>query len=126
MITIQNILKQVLIASTLLIVCSCSSTNPEKTALVGKWEGSLKDSKSGDSHEKIILEFTTNGELRQHLGEGQLQNTIESEYEVKNGQIITIEKETKERDKSSYNIVNDTLTIVYEGLTNTYIKLKQE
>ncbi|WP_143754205.1 hypothetical protein [Chryseobacterium sp. 52] len=74
--------------------------------------------------EKIVLEFTKDGKFRQHLGEGKMQNTIESTFEVQNDKIISLDQDTKEKAESKYTIKDDTLTILYEGMENKYIKRK--
>ncbi|MBV8328773.1 hypothetical protein [Chryseobacterium sp.] len=117
-------MKQILVILGCFLAMSCSSQKQEDPNLIGKWDGSLKDSKTGSSVEKIILEFTKDGKFLQHLGEGKMQNTIESTYEVQNDKIVTVEKDTQEKSEGKYNIKKDTLTITFEGMENKYIKLK--
>lgn len=103
---------------------NCHSQKKEDVHLIGKWNGSLKDIKTEKLIEKIILEFTADGKFFQHLGEGNHKNTIESRFEIQNDKIITTEKDTGEKAESKYTIKNDTLTILYEGVENKYIKIK--
>lgn len=117
-------MKQLLVILGCFLVFSCNSQKHEDEKLVGKWNGSLKDSKTGKSIEKIVLEFTKDGKFLQHLGEGKMQNTVESTYEVQNDIIITIDKETKEKAEGKYIVKNDTLTIAFEGVKSKYVKVK--
>lgn len=117
-------MKQILVILGCFLAMSCNSQKQEDPKLIGKWNGSLRDSETGGSVEKIILEFTKDGKFIQYLGEGKMQNTIESTYEVQDNKIITVENETKEKAEGSYSVKNDTLTITYEGVENKYVKLK--
>lgn len=117
-------MKQLLVILGCFLAFSCNSQKQGDERLIGKWDGSLKDSKTGSSIEKIILEFTKDGKFFQHSGEGKMQNTVESTYEVQNDKIITIDKETKEKAEGKYTVKNDTLTITFEGMENKYVKLK--
>ncbi len=118
-------MKKLLIILNCLIVISCNSQKQEDTKLIGKWEGMLKDSENSNSIEKIVLEFTENGNFIQFLGEGKYQNIINSTYRIKNDKIIATEKSTNEVSESSYFIKNDTLVIKFEEVENRYIKIKK-
>ena len=117
-------MKQLLVILGCFVAFSCNSQKQRDEKLVGKWESSLKDSKTGNPIEKIILEFTKDGKFMQYVGEGKMQNTVESTYEVENDKIITVEKETKEKTEGKYTVKNDTLTISFEGMENKFVKLK--
>lgn len=117
-------MKNILIILGCFLALSCHSQQKKDPQLIGKWEGALKDSKTGSSMDKIVLEFTKEGKFRQHLGEGKMQNTIESTFEVQNDKIISLDQDTKEKSECQYTIKNDTLTILYEGMENKYVKLK--
>ncbi|MBB6370813.1 hypothetical protein [Chryseobacterium shigense] len=117
-------MKQLLIILGCFLAMSCNSQKQGDDRLIGKWDGSLKDSKTGGPIEKIILEFTKDGKFLQHSGEGKMQNTVESTYEAQDGKIITVDKETHEKAEGKYAVKNDTLTITFEGMENKYIKLK--
>lgn len=121
----KNKARHILMILGCLIALSCNSQKKEDDRLIGKWQGGLKDSKTGGLVEYIVLEFTNDGKFLQHVGEGQMKNTVESTYELRDDKIITIEKDTKEKAESKYTIKNDTLIILYEGMENKYIKLKQ-
>lgn len=117
-------MKQLLVILSCFLVFSCNSQQQEDEQLIGKWDGSLKDLTTGGSIEKIVLEFTKDGNFLQHLGEGKMQNTIESSYEVQNDKLISIDKQTKEKTEAKYAVKNDTLTIAFEGVENKYVKVK--
>lgn len=117
-------MKPILMILGCILAFNCHSQKKKDPQLIGKWGGLLKDSQTGSSMDKIVLEFTKDGHFRQHLGEGKMQNTIESTFEVQNNKIISADQRTKETSESQYSIKNDTLTILYEGIENKYIKLK--
>ncbi|WP_123902628.1 hypothetical protein [Chryseobacterium elymi] len=117
-------MKQLLVILGCFLAFSCNSQKQDDEKLIGKWDGSLKDSKTGNSIEKIVLEFTKDGKFLQHLGEGKMLNTIESTYEVQNDKIITVDNETKEKAEGKYAVKNDTLTIAFEGIESKYVKVK--
>lgn len=117
-------MKQLLVILGCFLAFSCNSQQQGDEKLIGKWDGSLKDSKTGNPIEKIVLEFTKEGKFLQHLGDGKMQNTVESTYEVQSDKIITVDKETKEKAKGKYNVKNDTLTIAFEGVETKYVKTK--
>lgn len=117
-------MKQLLVILGCFLALSCNSQKQGDEKLIGKWDGSLKDSKTGSPIEKIVLEFTKDGKFLQHSGEGKMQSTVESTYEVHNDKIITVDTETKEKAEGKYTVKSDTLTIIFEGVENKYIKLK--
>lgn len=117
-------MKQLLVILGCFLAVSCNSQKHGDEKLIGKWESSLKDSKTGRPIEKIVVEFTKDGKFMQYVGEGQMQNTIESTYEVENGKIVTTEKETKERTDGKYSVKNDTLVLLFEGMENKFVKVK--
>ncbi|KFF25365.1 hypothetical protein [Chryseobacterium vrystaatense] len=117
-------MKQILIILGCFLALSCNSQKKKDARLIGKWDGSLKDLKTGSSMEKIVLEFTKDGKFLQHMGEGKMQNTIESSFEIQNDKIISVDKGTTEKNECTYTIKDDTLTILYEGIENKYIKTK--
>jgi hypothetical protein len=117
----KNQIKQVFV----ILCCMFFSCNAqENPKIIGKWDGSLKDAKTGKLVEKIILEFTKDGQFLQHLGEGKMQHTIISSYKIEKDKIITVEKESQEKSECNYTINKDTLTLLYDGISNQYIKLK--
>ncbi|PQA91071.1 hypothetical protein B0A69_18495 [Chryseobacterium shigense] len=103
-------MKSILIILGCILAFNCHSQKKKDPQLIGKWGG--------------VLEFTKDGQFRQHLGEGKMQNTIESTFDVQNNKIISVDRDTKETSESQYSIKNDTLTILYEGMENKYIRLK--
>ena len=118
-------MKKLLIILNCLIVLSCNSQKQEDTKLIGKWEGVLKDSDNSNPIEKIVLEFTENGNFIQFSGEGKYQNIINSTYRIENDKIIATEKATNEISECTYFIENDILIIKFEGIENKYIKIKK-
>lgn len=120
----KNKMKQLLVILGCFLVFSCSPQKKMDEQLIGKWDGSLKDLQTGSSIEKIVFEFTKNGDFLQHMGKGKTQNTIESSYEVENDKIVSTDKQTKEKTEVKYAIKNDTLTIAFEGVENKFIKVK--
>ncbi|WP_025146455.1 hypothetical protein [Pedobacter jeongneungensis] len=120
----QNKMKHLLVILACFIALGCSTNPQNDKQLIGKWVGTLKDQQTGGSIEKIVLEFTKDGNFMQHLGEGDMQNTIESIYEIQNDKLICIDKQSKEKTEAKYEVKNDTLTIVLEGVENSYTKVK--
>ncbi|MNU10359.1 hypothetical protein D3C72_2574630 [compost metagenome] len=53
-----------------------------------------------------------------------MQHTIISSYKIEKDKIITVEKESQEKSECNYTIKKDTLTLLYDGIANQYIKLK--
>lgn len=117
----KNKIKQAFVILCCILLSCNTQENPN---IIGKWDGSLKDTKTGKIIEKIILEFTNDGQFLQHLGEGKMQHTIISSYKIEKDKILTIEKESQEKSECNYTINKDTLTLVCEGVTNQYVKLK--
>lgn len=117
-------MKKTLFIFSCLIALHCSSQKNEDPKLIGKWDGMLRDSETADTMGKIVLEFTTDGKFIQYVGEGKMQNTLESTYTVKDHKIIAVDKATNEKDETDYVIKNDTLTITYQGIENKYVKRK--
>ena len=117
-------MKQILFVVSCLLVMSCNSQKQEDPRLIGKWNGAVKDSETGGSMEKISLEFTKDGKLIQQLGQGETQLIITSTYETEQDKLITVETAKKEKTEGIFSIKNDTLTIIYEGVENKYVKLK--
>lgn len=117
-------MKNVLIIFSCLMALNCSSQKNEDPKLIGKWEGMLKDLETTNTMGKIVLEFTADGKFIQYVGEGKMQNSLESTYTIKDHKIIAVDKATNEKDETDYEIKNDTLTIIYQGIENKYTKLK--
>lgn len=117
-------MKNILIIFSCLMALNCSSQKNEDPKLIGKWDGMLKDLETTNTMGKIVLEFTKDGKFIQYVGEGKMQNSLESTYTVKNHKIIAIDKATNEKDETDYVIKTDTLTIIYQGIENKYVKRK--
>ncbi|MDF2515013.1 MAG: hypothetical protein K0R59_309 [Sphingobacterium sp.] len=117
-------MKQIVLVVSCLLAMSCNSKKQEDPKLIGKWNGAVKDSETGGSIEKISLEFTKDGKLIQQSGEGEMQLITTSTYETQQDKLITVETATKEKTEGNYSIKNDTLSIIYEGVQNKYVKLK--
>lgn len=118
-------MKKLSIIISCFLILSCDSQKRDDKNLIGKWEGTLNDSGSSNSIEKVILEFTSNGSFLQFLGEGNSQTKIESAYKIEGNKIVATENSTNEKSESTYFIKNDTLTITYEGIENRYVKMKK-
>lgn len=118
-------MKQLLVILGCFVAFSCNSQKQGDEKLLGKWESSLKDSKTGNPIGKIVLEFTENGNFIQFSGEGKYQNIINSTYRIENDKIIATEKATNEISECTYFIKNDILIIKFEGIENKYIKIKK-
>ena len=117
-------MKHLLVILTCILTFSCNSPKQEDSRLIGKWDGSLKVSKTGSSLGKIVLEFTNDGKFFQHMEKSDIQNTVESTYELQGDKIITVDNDTKEKAEGKYVIKNDTLTITFEGVDSKYVKIK--
>ncbi|MDR6919218.1 MULTISPECIES: hypothetical protein [Chryseobacterium] len=117
-------MKQILIIFSCLITLTCCSQKKEDTELTGKWVGKVKESTTQNAVEKIVLEFTKDGKYIQHTGEGKMKHTTESSYKTENGKVIITETETGEKTEVKYAVKNDTLTIVFEGVENKFVKQK--
>ncbi|WP_433903685.1 hypothetical protein [Sphingobacterium puteale] len=117
-------MKQILLILAWCLPMACNSQMQQDAKLIGKWKGLLKETGTGDPVEKIILEFTEDGKFIQYLGENKMQNKIEFTYRVRNNKLVTVENETKDETEGTYSVKNDTLTILYEGVENRYVKFK--
>jgi len=117
-------MKQILFILAWCLSMSCNSQMQQDAKLLGKWSGLMKESKTGNPVEKIILEFKEDGQFIQYLGEGKMQNKIESTYRIHNNKLITVENETKDETEGIYTVKNDTLTVLYEGIENKYVRFK--
>lgn len=117
-------MKQILIIFCFLTALTCCSQKKEDTTLTGKWVGQVKDSGTQNVIEKIVIEFTKDGKYIQHTGEGKMQHTTASSCKTENGKLIITETETGEKTEGKYSVKNDTLTIVFEGVENKFVKQK--
>lgn len=118
-------MKKLLIILCGFLLVGCNSQKKDDPKLIGKWEGMLKDSENSKGIEKVVLEFKKDGQFLQFVGEGKSQNIIKSSYKIEGEKILAKEEGTTEQANSKYLIKNDTLTIIYEGIENKYLKINK-
>lgn len=90
--------------------------------LIGTWNGYLLDPMSGEKVEKLIVEFTADGEIIYTTGEGEMQYIINSTYRVKNGIIYSKNIDEKKEEKATYEIKGNKLIMINEGISNEFLK----
>lgn len=115
-------LVSLLITFVLFISCMGKDSKTIDKKLIGIWSGYLIDPLSGEKIERLIIEFTVEGEIIYTTGESDMQHVMTNTYRVENGIIYSKSFDDQKEEKATYEIKDNKLIMTNEGISNEFLK----